>query len=150
MAAFPSTTVTALEAALRLRIDGIVPTHQIEQSSAWHYAEDREMPAPSEVPRMYSFNWGDPEVVLGGATGNADTEVRLTLDIVTDYRAFREADIGWVIESDHWDLHDRLMDSWSQDIVSGMTFSDSQGFETEDAQRVTHSFVIQYMRARRS
>lgn len=150
MPTIPSTTLTALELALRVRIDGITPTLQLEQSSAWHYAEDRDMPAPSMVPRMYSFEWGDPEVVEGGATGNADTEVRLTLSIVTDYRAFREEDLAFVVESDHWDLHDRLMDSWSQDIVPGLTYSDTRSFETEDAQRVTHSFVIQYQRARRT
>ncbi len=150
MPTIPSTTLTALEPAIRARIDGIVPTHTIEQSSAWHYAEDRDMPAPTEVPRLYSFEWGDPEVVPGGATGNADTEVGIKLFIVVDYRAFREEDLGWIIESDHWDLHDRLADSWALDLISGLTFSDSLGFETEDAQRVVHAFQMQYMRARRS
>jgi hypothetical protein len=49
MPTIPSTTLTALEAALRTRIDGITPTHTTQQSGGWHYAEDRDMPAPSMV-----------------------------------------------------------------------------------------------------
>jgi hypothetical protein len=150
MPTIPSTTLTALEAALRTRIDGITPTHTTQQSSGWHYAEDRDMPAPSMVPRLYSFEWSQPGVVEGGATGNADTEVSVKLGIVVDYRAFREEDLAWVVESDHWDLSDRIFDSWSQDLITGLTYSSSESFEVEDAQRVVHTFELYYMRARRS
>lgn len=150
MPTIPTTTVTGLEEALRVLISAIEPTHAIDQSSGWHYAEDREMPASTMVPRMFSFEWGSPEVVQGGATGNADTEVRLALDVVVDYRAFREADLAFVVEADHWDLHDEMSDAWSQNEIPGFTFSDTLSFDTEDAQRVTHHFVVQYMRARRT
>lgn len=152
MPTIPSTTLRLLEGALRTRIDGITPTATIEQSAGWHYAEDRDMPPPSLVPRLYSFEWGKPASVPGGATGNADSEVSIDLDIVVDYRAFREEDIAWLVESDHWDLHDRIFDSWSQDLITGLTYSEirGDGFEVEDAQRVRYQLTVYYMRARRS
>jgi hypothetical protein len=149
MPTIPSTTLTIIEAGLRTRIDGITPTHETQQSSRWQYAEDRDMPAPSMVPRLYSFEWSNPGVVEGGATGNLDTEASVLLSIVVDYRAFREEDLGWIVESDHWDLSDRIFDTWSQDLIPGLTFSSTRGFEVEDAQRVIHQFELFYMRARR-
>lgn len=151
MPTFPSTTLQALEAALRTRIDGITPSHETEQSSIWHYAEDRDMPAPSMVPRLYSFEWGKPESVLGGATGNGDSEVSIDLDIVVDYRAFREEDLAFIAIEDNWDLHDRIYDSWSQDLITGLTYSEirGEGFALEDAQRARFTLTLYYMRLRR-
>ena len=149
MPTIPSTTLSAIEAALRTRIDGITPSHEAGQASAWHYAEDRDMPPSSLVPRLYSLQWSSPAVVPGGATGNSDTEASVALAIVVDYRAFRVEDLGWTVESDHWDLSDRIHDAWSQDLIPGMTFSESRGFEVDDTQRVAHLFTLHYMRARR-
>lgn len=151
MPTIPSTTLTQLESALRALIDGIAaPTLVNGQTYAWQYAEDRDMPSSTMVPRLYSFEWGEPTVVQGGATGNADTEVGIVLSIIVDYRALPERDIAFIVEADHWDLHDEISDAWSQDEITGLTFSESRGFDTEDAQRVTHTFGLQYMRARRS
>jgi hypothetical protein len=146
---FTTTTLRALEAALRTRIDGITPDHEAGQSSGWHYAEDRDMPAPSMVPRLYSFEWSNVGVVPGGATGNGDTEVSIDLDIVVDYRAFPERDLAFIVESDHWNLADRIFDSWSHDLILGLSYSESRGFEIEDAQRVVHGLTLYYMRDRR-
>jgi hypothetical protein len=150
MPTIPSTTLTELEAALRVVIDGMTPTLAVERAAGWVFAEDRRMPAPSMVPRLYSFLWGEASVVPGGATGNRDTEVGCELSIVTDYRAFRAEDLGLIVESDFWDLHDRLFDAMTNDEITGFTFLAPLKSVPTDAQRVEHTFTVQYMRARRT
>lgn len=152
MPTITQTTLTQLEADVANVIAAIVPTHSDEQSAGWVRGEDRELPESSMVPRLFWFEWGDAEVVQGGATGNFDVETAITMWVVVDYRAFREEDRAQIVESDHWDLQDRLADVWEgngADAIDGLTFTESAKWEVRDAGRVAHKFNVQYQRARR-
>lgn len=149
MTTLSTTTLTALEANLAALISAINPTFTADQVNPWVYAEDRRDLAPTMVPRFYLFEWGKPEDVRGGATGNADSETACEMAIVADYRAFREEDLGTVAESDFWDIHDKLSDQLSP-AVPGFMWIEPVDFVERDAQRVAHVFKIQYLRARRS
>lgn len=144
-----STTPTALEAAFAEQFLAIVPTVAIERASGWCHASDRRALAPSMVPRLYTIEWGVPEVVIGGATGNADTEVALLMRVVTDYRAFRAETLGDVVEADHWNLHDRLADRLDP-TIPGLMWIESRGHRADnpEAAVVAHEYQVQYLRAR--
>lgn len=150
MATIASTTPQALELAIAARIRGMTPTHNGDRSPWVHPSDNRQI-APSMTPRRYVFEWGKPEDVRGGATGNADSETKLEMRLVTDYRFCREEILGEVIESDFWDLHDRLSDQLHP-LIAGLMWVEPIGPRVDDAKgpRVAHEFSIQYLRARRS
>lgn len=150
MPVFPSTTLAALEASFRTIIAGITPTHLVDRAEGWIPVDDNAKAASSLVPRLFYFEWGKPTSVMGGATGNLDSEVAIVMTIVTDYRAFDERTLAQVVVEDWWDLHDRLFSACDGDELDG--FMKIEGTEPVpiDAQRVEHTFTVQYMRARRS
>lgn len=150
MPTFPSTTLAALESAFRSLIGGITPTHQIDRAAPWIAVDDNAELAPSMVPRLFFFEWGSPVSVPGGATGNADSEVAIEMRVVTDYRAFDARTLAQIVTEDYWDLHDRLFEACEQDEVAGFTKIEEVKPNPLDAQRVAHTFRVQYMRARRS
>ncbi len=150
MPVFPSTTLDALEAAMRPIIAGIAPTHAADGAASWIPVDDNADPGSGLCPRLFFFEWGDAASVPGGATGNADSEVSIELRIVTDYRAFDPRTLAQVVVEDYWDLHDRLFEACEQDEISGLTKIEEMRSQPLDAQGVAHTFRVQYMRARRS
>lgn len=144
-----ATTLPALEAAFAAEILQIVPRIAIERDAGWVHATDRRQLGPSMVPRRYTIQWGDPEVVRGGATGQSDTEVGHVMRIVTDYRAFRKETLADVVYTDFWDLHDRLADRLDPAIV-GFWWIEPRQPVVDDAEAsvIAHEFLIQYIRAR--
>lgn len=150
MAVFPSTDLDALELAMRPIIAGITPTHQADRSESWIPVDDNAEAGSGLCPRLFFFEWSDQKSVPGGATGNADSEVSIEMRIVTDYRAFDPRTLAQVVIEDYWDLHDRLFEACQQDEINGLTKIEEMRSEPLDAQRVEHTFRVQYMRARRS
>jgi hypothetical protein len=146
-----STTLTALEAAFAAVFLGITPTFATEQTSPWIHAADRRQLASGMVPRRYTIAFGAQKVVAGGASGNADTEAEVVMEVETDYRAFRPETLGECVERDFWDLHDYLSDRLDP-IVPGLMWIapvDSPP-KVEDPEKIVHRFLVQYMRARPS
>lgn len=154
MTTLSSTTLDDLETALRDRIRSMAVTIADERTAGWTFADDGIMPGtPAVTPRLFELEWQDVgESVLGGATGNADSEVAATLRVVTDYRVFPLERLSAIIESDHWDLHDRLSEGL-QPIVTGLMWVESKDPRVEAVdeagQRIAHLFRIQYLRDRR-
>jgi hypothetical protein len=144
-----STTLTALEAAFALIIGAIEPSFAGD-TSPWIHAADRRPLASGMVPRRYTINFGAPKVVVGGATGNADTEVEVVMELETDYRGFRPESLGECVELDFWDLHDHLSDRLDP-IIPGLTWlAPIDTPPAADAAKVVHRFLVQYIRARAS
>lgn len=150
MPVFPSTTLAALEEAFRPMVAGITPSHAADRSASWIPVDDNADPGSGLCPRLFFFEWGEPESVPGGATGNADSEVAIEMRIVTDYRAFDPRTLAQIVIEDYWDLHDRLFEAYEQDEVAGLTKIEEMRSQPLDAQGVAHTFRVQYMRARRS
>lgn len=150
MPVFPSTTLDALESGFRPLIAGITPTHVVDRAEGWIPVDDNAEPGTGICPRLFFFEWGSPETIPGGATGNADSEVAVEMHVVVDYRAFDKRSLGQIVVEDHWDLHDRLFEASEQDEVAGLTKIESKKFQPLDAQAVRHIFSVQYMRAHRS
>lgn len=139
----------ALEDALAAQFALITPSHAVQQGAPWVWAEDRREIPPSMRTRRFRFEWGKAEVVPGGLTGMADTEVAIEMRVVTDYRALREEDLGDLTEQDFWDLHDRMWDRLDP-IVPGLTWVDPVAVVVDDPEAfvIAHEFRIQYSRAR--
>lgn len=150
MATIGDTTLTALEVAMAALIGAMTPTHAADRSP-WIHAADNRQVAPTMQPRRYVFEWGEPEDVIGGCTGNADSETAITMRIEADYRFCRDEILGTVVESDFWDLHDRLSDQLHPLITGLLKFTPTGHVVVDtDAKRIAHVFRIQYLRARRS
>lgn len=132
---------------MRVVIDAIEPSAVAGASSPWVYADDRRELAPGSVCRWYRFQWSKPAVVIGGATGNSDTEVRVRMELVVDYRAVRAEELDFLVEQDHWDLHDALQDGLDPEIP-GLIWLEPGGVDLDDGRQATHVFTVQYMRAR--
>lgn len=115
-----TTTLRELEATIRESIVGIAPTHPVDRDGGWVAADSNRPVGSSTVPRLFFLEVEPGDTVEGGMTGNGDTETDANVDVVADYRHFREEDRGSVLEADRWDLHDRLQDSLHP-VISGLT-----------------------------
>lgn len=149
-----STTPRALESAIIAAIASIVPTNPVERDGGWKPADDNMLAgASSLVPRVFEIRFAPGQTVQGGITGNGDTEKSLALNVVVDYRAFREQDLGAVLEDDQWDLHDMLsnrLDGSPTNPITGLTHvEDPLGPAPEEGEtRIAHQFTIFYLRTR--
>lgn len=147
-----TTTPKAMEAAIIARIAAIVPRHTSRQDGGWVPSEDnRPAGSSSLTPRLFHVEVTPGSFVPGGLTGAGDNECSLYLDVVADYRAFNEDELGTVIEADMWDLYDDLVNAIN--VIPGLTHCEiseepsTDGDEQENRYRYT--FELYYMRARR-
>lgn len=147
-----TTNAQTLETALIARIAAIVPTYTSRQATGWIPAEDnRAAGSGGLTPRLFYVQVTPGDFVLDGLTGAGDNEVSIGFDVVADYRAFNENEIGTIIEMDQWDLFDDLHDAIN--IVSGLTHAEKAGEPQADGEetdrRFRFPFTLYYMRARR-
>jgi hypothetical protein len=146
-----STTPQALELAIIAAIASIVPTHPVEQDGGWKPADDNMLAgASSLVPRVFEIRTAPGGTVRGGITGNGDTEKSLNLDVVVDYRAFRDQDLSSIVENDQWDIHDHLSDRLDNGITGLTGIEDPLGPRPDEKaeSRIVHQFTIFYLRTR--
>lgn len=147
-----TTTPRALEAALIDQVRAIVPTAEPHRAVGWRPAPNnrRVGESSSEVPRLFVLELVPGDAVPGGITGNGDTETSLGIDVVADYRAFQDTDVGDVLEMDKWDIHDAFHDAIN--VVPGLTHvelaGEAQPDGDEEARRFRIPFTVHYMRAR--
>lgn len=147
-----TTTALDLETALIERIAAIVPRHVVQRSLGWRPSpENRPYGESSEVPRMFWVELLPGPAVEGGLTGNGDSEVSLGVDVIADYRAFVDTEVGDVVEQDKWDL----FDDWTNaiNVIPGLTHvedPEEPGADgDEEAARIRFPLTIFYMRERR-
>ena len=147
-----TTTTQALEPALIERIAAIVPTHSSKRDRGWHPSpNNRQIGESSEVPRLFYLEIVAGDLVDGGLTGNGDSEWDAGLDIVTDYRAFEETEVGDLVEMDQADVYDELHNAIN--VVPGLTHVEIAGEPQPDGDeaeaRYRYAFTVFYMRNRR-
>lgn len=148
-----TTTLTDLERNIATMLMARTPTLERHRSDGWAWSEDNDQVAPSRATRLFVIRWGNVRSRdEDGVFGASDAETYADLSIITDYRAVPERELGQVVGHDHVDvehwLRDRLHAS-SVDAIFGLMWAQSDGIVTldEDAQRISHDFLITFQRA---
>lgn len=147
-----STTAEELEERLIRRIAGIVPSSLKHRGEGWTPEESNREVGSSLQTRAFTVAMAPGEDVPEGLTGNADAETEVVIQVIVDYRLVVPEDLGTMVTMDRQDLTDRLCDSWDP-VIPGMTYSEfvsMESVEEEDLQRVAYTYVVNYMRARRT
>lgn len=147
-----STTPGALEEALRAVIVAIVPSEASHRDAGWTPMEDnRTESSSSTVPRLFQTEILTGDIVPGGLTGNGDSEVFLAFDVIADYRAFEEQELGPIVSHDKLDLYEALHEAIN--VVPGLTQVTMDGDPSpdgnEDEARYRFPFMLQFMWGRR-
>lgn len=141
---FAPTNLRALEEQIRDGVLAITPS--LESGLRWNH-DPRTMPSgPSRVLRQFFVEWGTPEQVIGGATGNLDYELAVPLTLLTHYGAVNVDQVGELVAQDHFDINryfgDRL------ETIPGLTNWVSTGWlvEDEDSRIYAHTYEVSYLR----
>ena len=96
--------------------------------------------------RQFTIEWGSPEQVPDGVTGNLDYELRVPITFVTHYGDLALDRIGNVLVTDHFDVNRHFIDRL--ETIFGLT-----NWEPDDAPELDagarvfeHNYFVSYMR----
>ena len=113
--------------------------------------DNRTESSSSQVPRLFQTEILAGDIVPGGITGNGDSEVFLAFDVLADYRAFGEEELGRIVSHDKLDLYEAFHEAIN--VVPGLTQVTMDGDPEidgdEDEARYRFPFMLQFMWARR-
>lgn len=151
-----ATDVPSLETAIIAVINAITPTYTEQQDEGWRNVEDNRPVPTATAVRLYDIEWGSlieagPTVFGGGTMFRQSVE----MSVNTHYRGARSQKLGIMVAEDSNDLFKAIHDNTEQrsgaNEVAGLVAFDHLGFTPigdDKEQRVSHDFILHYMRAR--
>lgn len=141
---FAPTDLRTLETAIVSGILAVTPS--LESGRGWNHDPRSHLGGPARTLRQFFIQWGPPEQVIGGATGNSDYEVVAEIRIVTSYWAAEPDRFGELIAQDHFDINRYFVDRL--ETIVGLLNWESTGVDVEDdeARIYAHTYDVAYLR----